>query len=160
MTSPNSAFNRTEFQIKRWSCVSSVSEIVSRLASECDHFEPFDDTKTYDTQPFSSAYIKDDAGNPLTRCYHLAGYEFTVNDQTFRYVGTQEILNASEMRALQQYCQCSRCQMSWFNICRFFTCSCCVGCLRTYLDGPNNATPAGSVVKRTREYIKTLVVVK
>ncbi len=119
-----------------------IDEInITEYFSEYDHYEPFDTTKNYTTEKFEENFGH---GN---RTYRYAGMHFfNKNDSRTVYVVAEEILDDDQKCALAKYCQCSVCTAKWYNLFKYITCSCCIGCLKTDL-------PRQSIIGKTRKYI-------
>lgn len=60
--------------------------------------------------------------------YKLEAYKF----RNKYYICATEIIRADELLKIQNFCQCYKCKLYWFDIRRCFTCGCCVGCLFSY----------------------------
>ena len=80
----------------------------------------------------------------------LKTYSWTeLNFTDSKYAVVEEHVPEEQIQLLAPYCQCCVCKMSWFNLAKYLTCRCCVGCLYVFID-----TPRQDILKATREYIK------
>lgn len=67
--------------------------------------------------------------------------------QPIYFFVAEEIYTKDELEKLKLYCRCRACKASYFNLEKYLTCRCCVGCL-------HSDRISHYVVKETRKYYK------
>lgn len=93
---------------------------------EYPFYEEYNKDKIYDKEEFS----KDFGFGEHTYEYSYYVISDSVDhDQTKTYIVAKEILSEDEQRELAKYCECRYHELKWYNISKYFTCRCCVGCL-------------------------------
>ena len=108
---------------------------------EYPFYEKYDENKEYNTD-----YYDCDYGIGKKR-YLLELYIITDNEDSNKfekYVVAQEQLSRKDMKKLEEYCQCDYCVKSWYDIRKYFTCRCCVGCTQSDF-------PRQYVINKSRE---------
>lgn len=95
------------------------------------YYELYDKNKTYSKTPFKQNYGYGD----FTYSYTLYTISFIENKKTIEklhYVIVEEKIEKDEISKLSRFCQCEVCTAGRCNIiAKYFTCSCCVGCLKS-----------------------------
>jgi len=116
------------------SCMYSCDDIINfdekNTFNEYHYYEEYDSTKTYDKNPFEYDY----GHGKHTYVYKLYEIGLMEGDQEIKrkkYIIADEEIGKTELTELAKYCQCSICISKWYNLSRYFTCSCCIGCLKS-----------------------------
>ena len=120
-----------DFKTKSFINVSNVSNNnynVQTLFREYDHYELYDSNKEYDKNKFQYDY-----GNG-NKFYNFGLYiiQFEESSEPINYVVAIEEVSDEELQKIAKYCQCTVCTSNWYNLSRYFTCSCCIGCLKSF----------------------------
>lgn len=106
----------------------NVSDIDDYL-KDYDWYEIYDPTKEYSTEVITQ--------NGKDYRYKL--FNFQNNKQ---YVVMSREVSDDYQQVLSKYCQCYICTAKWYNIKAYFTCSCCIGCVKSVFPSNNNIKEA------------------
>jgi hypothetical protein len=105
------------------------------------HYEVCSPTKTYTPDTF----VYDYGHGQHTYVYKLYTIYLKQNNETVKeniYIVVEEVLSKQELNILKPYCQCYVCTSNWYNISKYFTCRCCIGCLHSPLHTQGNINNA------------------
>lgn len=85
------------------------------------YYEIYDDNKNYTHETFLYDY-----------CHGLLTYRYCyINMNEKEYIYVEEELSKEDLAILEPFCQCIKCQSSWYHLSRYITCGCCIGCLKS-----------------------------
>jgi hypothetical protein len=105
------------------------------------HYELYDENKVYEKEPFIHDYGFGD------RRYINSLHTIRIaDDNVLRYVVVEEKISKEDLDRISPFCRCFVCTARWYNISRFITCPCCIGCLKT-------RNPSQHQIDKTRDYI-------
>lgn len=92
---------------------------------DCDHWEPYSETKSYSKRPYAAAYkgIMREYHNYLCILNGEQGEEFYVISKRVR----------SELEALEKFCTCTTCSASVLNPLKYLWCPHCTQCIKAGL---------------------------
>ena len=95
--------------------------------SEYHFYEKYEKTKNYQSTEYEYDY-----GHGL-HTYHLELYTITFEDtqESVSYALAKEKPTPEELKTLGKYCDCEYCKLKWYNVSKYFTCPCCVGCVKS-----------------------------
>ena len=90
--------------------------------SEYDHWEQYDENKCYSKRPYQETY------KGMLREYR--NFLFVLNDKDCKeyYVIAKRI--RSELKELELYCTCKKCQASYLNPFKYVWCVYCTNCIK------------------------------
>ncbi len=103
------------------------------------HWESFQDDKKYEYENYTHDYGYGNLEYTNT-LYSLDGS---------KYVVVEEVFTKEMFQKYAPYCQCIKCQASWWEFSKKSMCACCVGCLK-YGD-----RESADVIAKTREYMRS-----
>jgi len=98
--------------------------------NEYHYFEQYDPTKTYESGVFDHDYGYGKHAYKYS-LYSIFILENGIHSTTKKFVVAIEYFTDDESRKLSEYCQCAICTAKWYNISKYFTCACCIGCLKS-----------------------------
>jgi len=123
---------------------SSITFNPKEYFAEYHYWEPYDENKLYEKESYDREYVKE---------YGILNYQNALYDISFGngapnqlFVVANENLSLENAKLLENDCQCSVCTASFFSLTRYFSCSCCHGCLKSGM-------PQQYVINRTRKYM-------
>jgi hypothetical protein len=90
--------------------------------TDYDQWEEYDENKSYSKRPYQDTY------KGILREYHNYLYILNDNNEKAYYVVAKRI--RSELKKLEPYCTCLKCQASYFNPLRYIWCAHCTKCLK------------------------------
>jgi predicted porin len=123
----------------RYHHVNSQQEIDYELANY-DFTEIYDPTKNYNYDQYQKTV------DNQTRTYFNILLTFDLHNNTLQYVAGELVLSDEELKKMIPYCRCTYHSTSIFNIMRYLTCRCCIGCLEY--------NPSQQVIRKTKKYIE------
>jgi hypothetical protein len=96
--------------------------------AEYHYYEDYDSNKIYQKTQFEYDYGH---GKHIYSyaLHRLISYED--QDNELNYVVADEELDEDKSKQLEKYCQCRVCTSKWYDIGAYFTCRCCIGCLKS-----------------------------
>jgi hypothetical protein len=103
-------------------------------------YEKYDHSKKYSTEVFKYDY---GFGRNI---YEYKSLKVFNGEEELEYVIADIVLERSEWKKMAKYCQCGKCQSSWYDITSFLLCRTCIGCLK----GTN---PKKNKIIMTKRYI-------
>lgn len=102
----------------------------SNILEDYDYHEKYDEQKSYSKRPFQETY------KGILREYQNHLLVLTDENDREYYVVAKRI--RSELKGLEAYCTCLKCQASYLNPLRYIWCDHCTKCIKTGKGFANN----------------------
>lgn len=104
-------------------CDKSNDILTNNYFMEYDHYELYDENKSYSKRIYQSAY------KGVLREYQNYLYILEIDDENREYyVVAKKLYN--DLESLEQYCSCLKCYASYFNPLKYIWCPYCTNCIK------------------------------
>ena len=105
-------------------CDKNNDVLIDHYFIEYDHYELYDETKSYSKRIYQAAY------KGVLREYINYLYILEIdNENREYYVIAKKIYN--NLESLENYCPCLKCSASYFNPLKYIWCPYCTNCIKT-----------------------------
>lgn len=105
-------------------CNKNDNMIIDNYFIEYDHYEVYDENKSYSKRIYQSAY------KGVLREYQNYLYILECDDDNKEYyVVAKKLYN--DLESLEKYCPCLKCSASYFNPLKYIWCPYCTNCIKS-----------------------------
>jgi hypothetical protein len=107
-------------------CDKNNDILIDNYFMEYDHYESYDENKSYSKRVYQSAY------KGVLREYQNYLYILELeneNENREYYVVAKKLYN--DLESLEKYCPCLKCSASYFNPLKYIWCPYCTNCIKT-----------------------------